>query len=96
MSISIKSPLETQNAEYHLVKYIYAIVFSNIGSENSKDDEITQERKKYMIHFVIFSKLMVNCIHIPYSGKFGGGKFGEFGELFVIRQTKTIQLSTYN
>ena len=29
-------------------------------------------------------------------GKFGGGKFGEFGELFVIRQTKTIQLSTYN
>ena len=26
-------------------------------------------------------------------GKFGGGKFGEFG---VIRQTKTIQISTYN
>ena len=29
-------------------------------------------------------------------GKFGGGKFDEFGESSVIRQTKTIQLSTYN
>ena len=25
-----------------------------------------------------------------------GGKFGEFGESWMIRQTKTIQLSTYN
>ena len=33
---------------------------------------------------------------IPYSGKFGGGKFGDFGESSVIRQTKTIQISTYN
>ena len=29
-------------------------------------------------------------------GKFCGGKLGEFGELSVIRQTKIIQLSTYN
>ena len=28
--------------------------------------------------------------------KFGGGKFGEFGELSAICQTKTIQLSTYD
>ena len=30
------------------------------------------------------------------AGKFGGGKFGEFGESSMIHQTKTIQLSTYN
>ena len=30
------------------------------------------------------------------AGNFGGGKFGEFGESSVIRQTKTTQLSTYN
>ena len=29
-------------------------------------------------------------------GKFGGGKFDEFGESSMIRQTKTIQISTYN
>ena len=29
------------------------------------------------------------------AGKFGGGKFGEFGESSMIRQTKTIQISTY-
>ena len=29
-------------------------------------------------------------------GKFGGGKFGEFGELSTIHQTKTIQISTYS
>ena len=29
-------------------------------------------------------------------GKVGGGKFAEFGESFVIRQTKTIQISSYN
>ena len=28
-------------------------------------------------------------------GKFGGGwKFGKFGKLFMIRQTKTMQIST--
>ena len=29
-------------------------------------------------------------------GKFGRGKFGEFGKSFMIRQTKTIQISSYN
>ena len=29
-------------------------------------------------------------------GNFGGGNVGEFGELSVIRQTKTIQISAYN
>ena len=29
-------------------------------------------------------------------GKFVGGEFGEFGELFMIRQTKTIHINTYN
>ena len=29
-------------------------------------------------------------------GKFGGGKFGKFDELSMIRQTKTIQISMYN
>ena len=29
------------------------------------------------------------------AGKFGGGKFGEFSESFMIHQTKTIQISTY-
>ena len=34
---------------------------------------------------------------IPYSGKvWQGGKFGEFGESSMIRQTSTIQLSTNN
>ena len=28
--------------------------------------------------------------------KFSGGKFGKFGELSVIPQTKTIEISTYN
>ena len=28
--------------------------------------------------------------------KNGGGKFGEFGESSVIRQTKIIQISNYN
>ena len=32
--------------------------------------------------------------NIPYSGKFGGGEFGDFGESSAIRQTKTIQIST--
>ena len=35
---------------------------------------------------------IVYCI----AGKFGRGKFGEFGEFSAIRQTKTIQISTYN
>ena len=30
------------------------------------------------------------------AGKFGGGKFGEFGESSMIRKPKTIQISTYN
>ena len=30
------------------------------------------------------------------AGKFGRAKFGEFGESFVIHQTKIIQISTYN
>ena len=30
------------------------------------------------------------------AGKFGWGKFGEFGESSVICQNKTIQLITYN
>ena len=34
--------------------------------------------------------------HYHIAGKFGGGKFGEFGESSVIHQTKTIQVSTYN
>ena len=34
--------------------------------------------------------------NMPYSRKFGGGKFGEFGESSMIRRTKTIQISTYN
>ena len=29
-------------------------------------------------------------------GKYGRGKFGEFGESSMIHQTKTIQISTYN
>ena len=29
------------------------------------------------------------------AGKFCEGKFGEFGKQFMIRQTKTIQISTY-
>ena len=39
---------------------------------------------------------------IPYSGKvwqgesLAGGKFDEFDESFMIRQTKTIQSSTFN
>ena len=44
-----------------------------------------------------------NCItiagsqQVPYRGKgLVGEKFGEFGELSVIRQTKIIQVSTYN
>ena len=30
------------------------------------------------------------------AGKFGGGKFDEYGELSTISQTKTIQINTYN
>jgi len=30
------------------------------------------------------------------AGKFGGRKFGEFGKSFLIRQIKTIQISTYS
>ena len=30
------------------------------------------------------------------AGKFGGGMFGEFGKLSMIRQTKAIQINTYN
>ena len=30
------------------------------------------------------------------AGKFGRGKFGEFGKSFVICQTKTIQIGIYN
>ena len=29
-------------------------------------------------------------------GNFGGGNVGKFGELSVIPQTKTIQISTYD
>ena len=29
-------------------------------------------------------------------GKFGGGNFGKFGKSSMIRQTKIIQISTYN
>ena len=38
----------------------------------------------------------VNAHKYHKAGKFGGGKFGEFGESFVIHQTKTMQVSTYN
>ena len=34
-------------------------------------------------------------MHYHIAGKFGGGKFGEFGESSVIRQTKTLKISTY-
>jgi len=37
---------------------------------------------------------MIMSYHI--AGKPGGENFGEFGESSVIRQTKTIQISTYN
>ena len=36
------------------------------------------------------------CHEIPYSGNIWRGDFGEFGQLSVIPQTKTIQISTYN
>ena len=38
------------------------------------------------------------ALYVKYriAGKFGRGKFGEFGKLSVIRQTKTIQISIYN
>ena len=33
---------------------------------------------------------------LPFSGKFGGGRSGQFGESSAIRQTETIQINTYN
>ena len=40
---------------------------------------------------------MLSCdIGYHIVGKFGGGKFGKFGESSVIRQCKTILISTYN
>ena len=39
------------------------------------------------------------CMYIAWYhivGMFGGGKFGKFGKLSTICQTKTIQISGYN
>ena len=37
-----------------------------------------------------------NISRLSYGGNFGGGNVGKFGESSVIRQTKTIKISTYN
>ena len=39
--------------------------------------------------------IFVGPVTYHMEGNFGGG-VGEFGELSVVRQTKTIQISTYN
>ena len=44
--------------------------------------------------FIKFTKLL--WIYYRMEGNFGGGNIDEFGESSVIRQTKTIQISTYN
>ena len=53
-----------------------------------------------MQQYTVYKGIVYFCIiwTVSYriAGKFGGGKFGEFGELSMIRQTKTIQISTYN
>ena len=44
----------------------------------------------YVLMYVLY--VCMYCI----AGKFGGGKFGKFGESSMICQIKTIQISTYN
>ena len=48
--------------------------------------------------FVIATYTVIDSCNVAYhiAGKFGGEKVGEFGELSVICQTKTIQIFTYN
>ena len=52
----------------------------------------------FKINFRAFCRFLIHGnSSCRIAGKFdGGGKFGEFGELSVIRQTKTIQINTYN
>ena len=52
------------------------------------------------VHYTLHEGLhhLENKIEYHIAGKLGGGRkvFGEFGEWSAIRQTKTIQISTYN
>ena len=44
----------------------------------------------------VSQRLVIVCSYYHIAGKFGGGKFGEFDESFMIHQTKTIQITTHN
>ena len=51
------------------------------------------------INYIIISSYYINyiiVILIPYIGKVWWEKFGKFCMFYAIRQTKTIQINTYN
>ena len=49
-----------------------------------------------MVYLEVFRFCSPNNEEYRIAGKLGGRKFGKFGKSSVIRQTKTIQINTYN
>ena len=58
----------------------------------------SREQNLNHIQYPIAMHVYITYVAIIYriAGNLAGGKFGEFGESFEFRQTKTIQISTYN
>ena len=77
---------------------LFAIYIVHIDSARSSMQwHISSKAKPFLKKWPWYTcVLMVISKTYRMEGNFSGGNVGKFGKLSMIRQTKTIQISTYN